>query len=271
MKKILERGKDISAKVIAGVKRAIDPPSGTETKPLDIRRLVLEEAENQVQPVGGGRRALPGALLRVRVLVGDATAQKAMALGLSDIRKDVAARLKELRCDVPAGFDVVVTYSRQRPPTWNDGQTVDVRLESGKGHNPKHMPKPERTTGPAIELTILRGKAQKRAYTLESTRIKIGRGSEPIDQLGRTKYNDVVFIDDSTPENQTVTRVHASIRFDPKAGELRIFDEGSANGTVIIRNMQEIEVHRRDPMGTVILDGDEIRLGRAAIRVAIAG
>jgi hypothetical protein len=50
---------------------------------------------------------------------------------------------------------------------------------------------------------------------------------------------------------------------------VRLFDEGSRNGTAILRDGEVIAVHRRDPRGVRVRSGDEVRLGRALIRIDI--
>jgi hypothetical protein len=48
-----------------------------------------------------------------------------------------------------------------------------------------------------------------------------------------------------------------------------VFDDGSRNGTRVMRNGTTLEIVRRDPTGVTLLSGDEIHLGTAAIRVEI--
>jgi hypothetical protein len=46
-------------------------------------------------------------------------------------------------------------------------------------------------------------------------------------------------------------------------------DEGSSNGTSVIRNGAAIPVPPRDPRGVRVQSGDEIQVGRAVLRLTI--
>ena len=70
---------------------------------------------------------------------------------------------------------------------------------------------------------------------------------------------------------ETVGRAHARLRFDPAAREYRLFDDGSSNGTSIIRGGTTIAVPARDPRGVRVQSGDEVQVGRAVIRVMLGG
>jgi hypothetical protein len=79
----------------------------------------------------------------------------------------------------------------------------------------------------------------------------------------------VAFLENDSADNRTVTRGHAIIRFDARRGEHRLFDEGSANGTRVVRSGVVIEVPKRDPVGVCLRSGDEVHLGKAALRIRI--
>ena len=52
-------------------------------------------------------------------------------------------------------------------------------------------------------------------------------------------------------------------------GEYRLFDDGSSNGTAIIRGGETIAVPPRDPRGVRVQSGDEVQVGRAVIKVLV--
>ena len=62
----------------------------------------------------------------VRLWAPDAQAQHPLRAVLKDIRADVLARLRELRCDVSPGFDVEVSYVRRPPSTWAPDQRIAI-------------------------------------------------------------------------------------------------------------------------------------------------
>jgi hypothetical protein len=106
--------------------------------------------------------------------------------------------------------------------------------------------------------------AAARCFTAHAS---TGRTRKPIDAPWRIRH--VAFLDEIDGTTETVGRAHAHLRFDAAAGECRLFDEGSSNGTSIIRGGAAIHVPARDPRGVRVQSGDEIQLGRALIRVSI--
>jgi len=110
---------------------------------------------------------------------------------------------------------------------------------------------------------------RSRHFTFSDVVVRIGRSMDPTDDRGRPRLNDVAFLENDSAENRTVTRGHALIRFDARSGEYRLFDEGSANGTRVLRSGEAIDVPRRDPVGVSLRSGDEIQLGKAGIRIRI--
>jgi hypothetical protein len=122
---------------------------------------------------------------------------------------------------------------------------------------------------PELTLTIIRGHASQASYRFMESIVRIGRSEAPVDDRGRVRRNHLAFGDDSDKHNATVTRGHCEIRFLPALGEYRVFDEGSANGTRIVRRGEAIEVAPRDPVGSAIASGDELEFGTAAVCVHI--
>lgn len=266
MKKIVQRAREIGSVVAGAIRHAIDPPLDADAKPLDFKRAILEAVERQVEPAGGGRRISPATRVIVR-LWADARTQQALRAVLKDIRADVVARLRELRCDAPPGFDVEVSYVRRQPSNWAPDQRIAIAVVSDSR---KPGAVTQRPTQTAIKLTVVNGTATRNSYTFLEHVISIGRSERPVDDRGKARPNQIAFHDDSDAANKTVTRVHASIRFDRSIGSYRIFDEGSSNGTRIIRGGAVIDVPKHDPIGVVLASGDEIQLGKASLRVRLA-
>jgi hypothetical protein len=120
---------------------------------------------------------------------------------------------------------------------------------------------------PTVRVAILRGSAIKRAYALRQAVIRLGRGAEHADAVGGTRHNDIAFADDDDEVNRTVARAQAHLRFNPERGEYRLFDDGSSNGTRIVRNAEIITITPHGPRGVRIASGDILELGRARLRV----
>ncbi len=267
MKRIVERARQFTKTVAVGIRRAVDPPLDEHATPLDIRHAIVESIERRVQPAGRGRRILPDTHVKVRVLAADPAAQRALRTVLDDVHAVAEARLSELKCEVPAGFRVEVTYVKTRPASWAPWQRMLVEYPEPSATNANLQPAPQ--APPGLELTVLKGTARKRSYSFADAVIRIGRSDTPVDDRGKMRRNDIAFLEDDDERNKTVTRGHCEIRYNRATREYRIFDERSANGTRIVRAGDVIEVPARDPIGVAIASGDELHFGKAAVRVTI--
>jgi len=267
MKKLVQRARHLSGAVAGAVFRAVDPPLSADARPIDIKRAIVEAVEQQVEPAGQGRRVLPGETVRVKVLAEQAETRRALEAVLADLRDVIAARLLELQCSVPPRFVAEVTYVGHPLAEWHEDQRLAVMVVSHEGRGAHRSDVP--LASPTLMLTVLRGQAEKRQFVFTEGVIRIGRSADPTDDRGRPRFNDVAFLENDSPENRTVTRGHALIRFDAPTGEYRLFDEGSANGTRVVRGGNAIDVPKRDPVGLALRTGDEVQLGKAAMRVRI--
>jgi hypothetical protein len=141
-----------------------------------------------------------------------------------------------------------------------------VRYETRKTAEPEGVEDTKRDP-PQIRITVIRGSATQESYTLTESAVRIGRTATPVDSRGRSRRNHVVFLEEGDAHSQTVGRAHASIHYDRERREYRLFDDGSHNGTRLIRNGTTVDVQPRDPVGVAVSSGDEIEFGTAAIRV----
>jgi hypothetical protein len=266
MKQHLRRAKAIGGTLIDAARRAVDPPLGADATPLEIRQAILELIEQQVQPLGGGRRKLPAPAIVASVLAPTPRAERNLEAVLEHLEKDAAGRLGELRCEVPPGFAIDITYVPARPADWEPDQWVDVCFSDRVRGRTRPV---EVRVQPPLQITIVKGQAAQDAYTFALPVVRVGRSEAPTDNDGRPRQNDIAFLDDQAEENRTVTRGHARIQFSADRGDYRVFDEGSANGTQIVRGGNVIIVPKTDPMGAVLKSGDELRFGKASVRVQI--
>jgi hypothetical protein len=248
----------------ARVRRFFDSPLGPDAKPLEIREAMLEDIERQVTPLGGGRRVFPFARLVGRV-VAPAGGRDTCEATFNDFDARVRARLAELRCEAPPELDVRVVVLKKTPAEWETGRIFALDYRKA----------PEVTTSErgaaraSMQVTILAGSATQPAYTIESPTVLVGRGAEPVDQAGGVRRNHVAFVDDVDDVAETVGRAHARFTWDAAAGEYRVFDEGSSNGTHVLRGGASIRVPARDPRGVRVRSGDEVQFGRARVRIKV--
>jgi hypothetical protein len=250
----------------ARIRRLFDPPIEHDAQPLEVREAILEQIDAQVLAAGDGRRALVHNHAVVTLLAPERETRERLQAVLGDLESAARKRLAELRCPVPVGFGFTITYVFKPRPGWTDGQQWSVAFQTRAGATASDAPG---TAPPAVAIHVVRGETTEPAYRFTQTRILVGRTALPVDHAGRPRRNDIVFTDPGSEENATVGRAHATIRFDPERHQYRLFDDGSHNGTRIVRDGATIDVPPRNPVGVVLLSGDEILLGSAGLRITI--
>jgi pSer/pThr/pTyr-binding forkhead associated (FHA) protein len=127
-------------------------------------------------------------------------------------------------------------------------------------------------TPPRIEVTVLKGTAERRTYVLTpSRRIDLGRCAEVRDSRHHlVRTNHVAFVEGAGDVNQSVSRRHAHVSYEPQSGYFRLHDDGSEQGTGIVRDGRSLAVPR-GARGVRLESGDEIVLGEARVRVRLVG
>ena len=87
------------------------------------------------------------------------------------------------------------------------------------------------------------GTAEQAVCVFELARIEIGRCAEVRDRRNRlVRTNHLVFADTDHPLNQTVSRRHAHVDFQPAEAAFRVYDDGSEQGTSVARRGRTIAV-----------------------------
>jgi hypothetical protein len=128
---------------------------------------------------------------------------------------------------------------------------------------------PAMSERPSLRITVIKGQCAEAEYVFDEPMIAIGRTAEPTDALGLVRYNHVAFLEERDGVNETVGRAHARLQFDAASGYYVLFNESSSNPTSIVRGGRMIRVAPRDPRGVRVQSGDEVRLGRAVLRVTV--
>jgi hypothetical protein len=263
MTRLTSLGRDVRARI----RTFFDTPLDADATPLEIGQAVLDDVERHVQPVGRGRRLFPFATVLVRVhrVDHERTALNAAFEGFDTRLRE---RLAELRCEAPRVLHVALECLDDPPPAWRPGQLFDVTYVADTPSGPHAAaPASDAPLMAALHVVVLRGAATAPEWRFTGTTVSIGRSSDPTDERGRTRRNRVAFLDIVDGVNETVGRAHARLTCDPVTHEVRLFDDGSRNGTSILRDGEVIAVHRRDPRGVRVRSGDEIQLGRALLRI----
>ena len=261
--KNISRARAIARSAASTLRRWLDPPLDADSRPLEIREAIVEQVAQMVEPAAAGRRVLPRHHLTAVVLAPDKDARELLQVALADVEAAIRTRLTELRCPVPHGFAVSVQYVKKPRADWQPQQRFSI-------DEPSTARPQARSNGvPLVTIAVVRGKATQSRYNLTESRILIGRTAAPIDDTGRPRHNHVVFVDAGNEHNATVGRAHASIRFDAERRQFRLFDDGSSNGTRVVRDGEMLDVAPRNPVGVALLSGDEIQFGTAAVSITI--
>jgi|HubBroStandDraft_3_1064219.scaffolds.fasta_scaffold01958_2 hypothetical protein len=273
------------------------------SEPLELHRAILEEVEAQVVAVGGGRRVFPADRIEVRLLAATAEEEarlEAIVRAGWELEREVRERLAAAGARVPEDLAIEVVVTCQGGPEFGDRRwcvifrkaapaaeegapaslpTARLGAEGASASAPaapsgaesgaaRPAASPAART-PVLRLAVLKGRAACASYELCGERIYLGRLDEVLDPAGRVKRrNDVAFVEEGEV-NQTVSREHARIAWDAETKAFWLRDEGSASGTMLFRAGRSIEVSRHDRRGVRLADGDEIYLGRAALRVGL--
>ena len=232
--------------------------SGASHSPelLEIRRDILEDIRDRIEPVGGGKSVFP--YNTVAVVIAAATEEEVgvreTAFSQADeLQEDIRELMTEAGCAAPA-ISVHVMEDVALAAT-----TRPFRIEYSR-----EKMQPEPTAAPAaravMKLTVMRGQADLAEYTFDTERVNIGRLKEVVGEKdGLRRRNDVAFADTET----TVSREHAQIRYDSESGKFRLYDSGSSRGTTVFRAGRRLEAPRA--RGVQLRPGDEIHIGDARI------
>jgi hypothetical protein len=248
------------------VQQWFDPPLDGEAAPIEIREAIIDDVEQHAESAGAGRRVLPYDRVTVTMLAADKASRARLRAALAGLQESIVARLTELRCVIPAGFTIDTRYVVRPPAAWAPHQRLAFSYDQRAAPDAPGAA----TAEPArLRITIARGQATHASYTFAESHIRIGRSAQPIDGRGRPRTNQVVFLEDGDDHTRTVGRAHASIRYDITRREYRLFDDGSHNGTRVMRHGALLEVKPHDPLGVTLRSGDEVQVGTAALRVQI--
>ncbi len=233
-------------------------------QPLEIRRAVLDEIEDLVPPSRTARRVFPFTRIVVEVVAApsDRVAMAAKLGEASGLREAIEDRLRQSGCPVPRDLALAVKLVRRPAGDWETGRVFRVMCDRPEKAAATVEPSP-------AAISILKGDAPRKTYSVRGERTNIGRLAEVIDRDHRVvRRNQVVFAETDNPVNLTVSRAHAHITV-TAAGEYRLFDDRSTHGTRIFRRGRTIALPSGSPRGTRLQSGDEIYFGQACAKFEI--
>ena len=236
-------------------------------EPLEIVHAILDAVEQDIQSSGRGKRVFPFNRIDVSVLAPsrDARARiEALLEGDPPLRARIVERLRSAGCSMPE-IIVSIAYVAKAQKDW---RAREFHLDLARVPQPDAEAPDAGATHDRIELTVLRGIAEQPAYSFPATRIDLGRCAEVRDSRNRLiRTNHVAFTEGAGEINQSVSRQHAHIAYEPGSGQFRLHDDGSGHGTGIVRGGRTVPVPRGS-RGVRLQSGDEVVLGEARIRIS---
>jgi pSer/pThr/pTyr-binding forkhead associated (FHA) protein len=262
----LRRARDLEAKLAGTFDRTVGGlvRSGAR-EPLEVVHAIVEAAQEEIQASGRGRRVFPYNTIAVTVLAPSRDARARLEAVLADgppLRDRILARLGSAACHADA-LELTVAYESKPRKQW---RSPEFHIEFARVERPDSRD-PGGDPPPRIELTVLHGTAERRTYTLPAARLDLGRCAAVRDNRHRLiRTNHVAFLERAGEVNQSVSRRHAHISYEPQSRSFRVHDDGSEHGTGIVRKGRTVAVPR-GTRGVRLETGDEIVLGDARVRV----
>jgi hypothetical protein len=252
------------ARGLAGVARNLARSDGPR-EPIELAHAIADAVEREVQIGGRGARVFPFNTIEVSIAAPSDHARTKLDIVLDGefpLRERIRERLVSAGCAVD-DLAVTVTYVGRAQKHWPDPQFA-MSFSKAARTSPPSSPSPAPTR---LDIVVTHGVAEHRTYTFACERIDVGRGTEVRDAHDRLiRTNHVAFADPSDPVNLTVSRQHAHVAYDPRSREFRLHDDGSAQGTRVVRKGRTVPV----PSGTRgvrLQSGDEVVLGAARLRI----
>ncbi len=253
-------------KAVEGKLDRLTRRKGAPEEPFEWIPPMLDEIEQRVVPTGGRGRVFPYEVVRVELRVHPASLEAARAVfGAGAFEERVRERLRQVRCEAPAELRVrlrvrprqaedespyVISFRRPVAEKRPDAEEAGVRADAAV---------------PTVRIMVIEGHCRRRIHELKLERINLGR-LDSVEGRGaqRLRRNHVAFLDRDDPVDATVSRAHAHIEYFAGDG-FRVFDDGSAQGTRIMREGRSIPVARGAVRGVRLRHGDEIELGMARV------
>jgi hypothetical protein len=248
---------------------ARDAVGAVTREPLEIVHLVVEAVEHEIQPGGRGKRVFPYNSIALSVLASSREERarfEAVLGGEPSLRDRIVEHLRSKSCSID-DLTLGVAYVARAPKDWRHPQfNLAFARVARAASDARRAPAIAR-----IDLTVVRGTAERKTYSFAAKRIDLGRCAEVRDTRNRlVRTNHVAFVEGSGEVNQSVSRRHAHIAYEPASGGYRLRDDGSVHGTSVVRNGSTVTVPAGS-LGVRLRTGDELVLGEARLRIRFEG
>lgn len=235
-------------------------------EPLEIALAILDAVEQRIEPTGRGARVFPFNRIDVSVVAPSGEARGRLETvfgGDTPLQTRILERLRSAGCS-PTDVALDFQYVDAADANWT---APEFHLQFARVAATKQDDGELCCQCTPIEIRAVVGVMERWAYSLAAPRIDVGRGAEVRDYRNRLiRTNHVVFTEGAGGVNETVSRTHAHIAFEPPSGRFRLHDDGSEHGTGIIRGGKTISVDR-GTRGVRLQPDDEVVLGEARVRI----
>jgi len=266
---LLGKARRLESTIARRLDRAARDVVGAVThEPLEIVHLVIEAVEHEIQPGGRGKRVFPFNSIALSVLAssGEARARfDAVLAGEPPLRDRIVGHLRSKSCPID-DLTLDVVYVARAPKDWRHPQ---FNIAFARVAREPATDAPRDPALARLDVTVVRGTAERRTYSFAAKRIDLGRCAEVRDTRNRLiRTNHVAFVEGSGEVNQSVSRRHAHIAYEPSSGGYRVRDDGSVHGTSVVRNGSTVAVPAGS-LGVRLRTGDELVLGEARLRIKL--
>jgi hypothetical protein len=220
---------------------------------LEIRREILTEIRDKIEPRGDGQYLFPYQQLFVHINAADAPQRESFEAAFLD-DGGLEIQVKELLAEAGCKGEVSLT--------------VDVKESEGEPYVIEYRRAPKQTEAlaataakrPAAWIHVLKGNTDKNEYYFSKNTVYLGRLKEVASRDGSVRRRNDIAFDDA---ESTVSREHAHIEFE--GGKFRLFHDSGERPTRLFRDGRAVPVPAIG-RGTQLRSGDEIHLGEARLR-----
>jgi hypothetical protein len=266
---LLGKARRLESTIARRLDRAARDVVGAVTRePLEVVHLVIEAVEHEIQPGGRGKRVFPFNNITLSVLAPSDEGRArfdAVLAGEPPLRDRIVEHLRSKSCPID-DLTLDVAYVARAPKDWRHPQ---FNIAFARVARSPASDAPRDPAWARLDLTVVRGTAERRTYSFAAKRIDLGRCSEVRDTRNRLiRTNHVAFVEGSGEINQSVSRCHAHIAYEPSSGGYRVRDDGSVHGTSVVRNGSTVAVPAGS-LGVRLRTGDELVLGEARLRIKL--
>jgi len=229
---------------------------------LEIRREILNEIRDKIEPRGDGEYVFPFQELFIHIYAVDEEqlpSFEAAFLYEGGLEQQVKELLTEAGCKSAVTVTVDVTVN----PFAEEGEPYVFEYRSLPKGLVAAASAPVAVKRPAASIQVLKGAAEKSEYQFAKNVVYLGRLKEVASRDGGVRRRNDVAFDDT---EGTVSREHAHIAFED--GKFRLFHDSGERPTRLFRDGRAVPVPAIG-RGAQLRSGDEIHLGEARLKFEI--